>query len=146
MAQENCNIESKKSNRKQVCFSDKELEVYGEFLDSKGKFSTYVKKLIEQDFNSKAPIQNDWSEIESKLDELKEYLTEQIKGVKQAPITIQMQAPQGLVQPISQPTLSNEEKASEQAKNEPKKEMDKEAFQLKAAAFNNKFRGQKKEL
>lgn len=133
MTQENCSVESKKSNRKQVCFSDKELEVYGEFLDSKGKFSTYVKKLIEQDFNSKAPIQNDWSEIESKLDELKEYLTEQIKGVKQAPITIQMQAPQTISQPIPQPTSTNEEKAPEQAK----KEVDKAKFEKKKSSFYN---------
>ena len=65
-----------KANRKQVCFSDKELEVYGQFLASKGKFSTYVKKLIEQDFNNSQTNSKDLSSLELKLDELKDFICE----------------------------------------------------------------------
>ena len=43
---ETCNVENKKGNRKQVCFSDKELEMFGDFIDSKGNiYEATLKKV-----------------------------------------------------------------------------------------------------
>lgn len=131
---ETCNVENKKANRKQVCFSDKELEMFGDFIDSKGKFSTYVKKLIEKDFNSSQPANVDLSSIETKLDELKDYLTQQIKDSRQAPITIQMQNV-----PVPQQSVVVAEPKTEtkiEPKAESKAEVSKEHVKATAQSFN----------
>lgn len=132
-------METKKANRKQVCFSDKELDKYEQFLETKGKFSTYIKKLIEQDFNSSQSAQNNSSDIDSKFEELKAFIAEQFKDSRQAPIVVQMQAP------IAATSVANEQKPVVQsepvheAKNEVKTEVNKAEVKNKAEAFN-KFR------
>lgn len=131
---ETCNVENKKGNRKQVCFSDKELEMFGDFIDSKGKFSTYVKKLIEKDFNSSQPTNVDLSSLETKLDELRDYLTQQIKEVKQAPITIQMQNVPVPQQSVVVAEPKTEPKA--EPKVESKTEVNKEQVKATAQSFN----------
>lgn len=129
-----------KANRKQVCFSDKELEIYGQFLADKGKFSTYVKRLIEQDFNNAQPIQNNSSDLDLKFEELKQFISEQIKESKQAPIVVQMQTPQTTAPVTHEP----KPKDVQERKNEGKTEVNKAEVKAKAAAYTNKFRPQKK--
>lgn len=128
-----------KANRKQVCFSDKELEVYGQFLASKGKFSTYVKKLIEQDFNNSQTNSKDLSSLELKLDELKDFIAEQFKESKRAPIVVQMQAPQATAQVTHEPKPIVSEQDAQEQKNEVKTEVNKAEVKAKAASFS-KFR------
>lgn len=123
-----------KANRKQVCFSDKELEQFGDFIDSKGKFSTYVKRLIEQDFNNSQSVINNSSDLDSKFEELKEFIAEQFKASKQAPIVIQMQP-----QAMSSPVMNEPEQPVQEPKNEVKTEINKEEVKNKAASFK-KFR------
>lgn len=137
-----CDIDNStvKGNRKQVCFSDKELEVYGQFLAGKGKFSTYVKKLIEQDFNNSQTNSKDLSSLELKLDELKDFIAEQFKESKQAPIVVQMQTPQTTASVTHEP----KPKDAQEQKNEVKTEVNKAEVKAKAAAYTNKFRPQKK--
>lgn len=137
-----CDIDNStvKGNRKQVCFSDKELEVYGQFLAGKGKFSTYVKKLIEQDFNNSQTNSKDLSSLELKLDELKDFIAEQFKESKQAPIVVQMQTPQTTASVTHEP----KPKDVQERKNEGKTEVNKAEVKAKAAAYTNKFRPQKK--
>lgn len=128
-----------KANRKQVCFSDKELEIYGQFLADKGKFSTYVKKLIEQDFNNSQPTQNNSSDLDSKFDELKQFIAEQLKESRQAPITIQMQGG-GVIPAITPHSIATTGTGLiEEPKNEVKTEINKAQVKNKAASFN-KFR------
>ena len=146
-----CDIDNStvKGNRKQVCFSDKELEVYGQFLAGKGKFSTYVKKLIEQDFNNSQTNSKDLSSLELKLDELKDFIAEQFKESKQSPIVVQMQSPVQAPQQAS-PMVTHEpkpivpEQDAQEQKNEVKTEVNKAEVKAKAAAYTNKFRPQKK--
>ncbi len=128
-----------KANRKQVCFSDKELEVYGQFLASKGKFSTYVKKLIEQDFNNSQTNSKDLSSLELKLDELKDFIAEQFKESKRAPIVVQMQAPQATAQVTHEQKPAIQSEPVHEAKNEVKTEVNKAEVKAKAASFS-KFR------
>lgn len=141
-----CEVDNSKAkrNRKQVCFSDKELDKYEQFLSTKGKFSTYVKRLIEQDFNNAQPIQNNSSDLDLKFEELKQFISEQIKESKQAPIVVQMQAPQATA-PVTHETkpIVPEQDVQEQ-KNEVKTEVNKAEVKSKAAAYTNKFRPQKK--
>ena len=138
-----------KANRKQVCFSDKELEIYGQFLADKGKFSTYVKRLIEQDFNNAQPIQNNSSDLDLKFEELKQFISQQIKESKQAPIVVQMQSPVQVPQQAS-PMVKHEpkpivpEQAVQEQKDDVKTEVNKAEVKSKAASFN-KFRKKKEE-
>lgn len=132
-------METKKANRKQVCFSDKELEHFGEFIDSKGKFSTYVKRLIEQDFKNAQSAQNNSSDLDLKFEELKQFISEQIKESRQVPITIQMQAPQMATPVINEQKPVVQSKPLQEQKNEVKTEVNKSEVKNKAEAFN-KFR------
>lgn len=125
--------------RKQVYFSDKELEKYEQFLASKGKFSTYVKRLIEQDFNNSQNNFVDLSSLETKLDELKEFISEQFKESKQAPIVVQMQAPQATTSVTHEPKPVVQEQPVQEQKNEVKTEVNKAEVKAKAASFS-KFR------
>lgn len=146
-----CEVDNSKAkrNRKQVCFSDKELDKYEQFLSTKGKFSTYVKRLIEQDFNNAQPIQNNSSDLDLKFEELKQFISEQIKESKQSPIVVQMQSPVQAPQQAS-PMVTHEpkpivpEQDAQEQKNEVKTEVNKAEVKAKAAAYTNKFRPQKK--
>lgn len=146
-----CEVDNSKAkrNRKQVCFSDKELDKYEQFLSTKGKFSTYVKRLIEQDFNNAQPIQNNSSDLDLKFEELKQFISEQIKESKQAPIVVQMQSPVQAPQQASpmvehEPKPVVQEQAVQEQKDEVKTEVNKAEVKSKAASFT-KFRKKKEE-
>ena len=73
-----------KRNKKQVCFSDEELSKYAEFLKSKGKFSLYVKRLIEQDFNGsnhETEVKVDLSSLEREMRDLKALMLDEFKKI-----------------------------------------------------------------
>lgn len=76
-----------KRNKKQVCFSDEELTKYGEFLKSKGKFSLYVKRLIEEDFNgsNNQVATVDLSVLEDEIKDLKALMLDEFKKINNTP-------------------------------------------------------------
>lgn len=114
-----CDIKAKR-NKKQVCFSDKELEKYESFLKEQGKFSLYVKRLIEEDYNKsmdKTTLSVDLSALEGEIRDLKAIMLDEFKKINNAPQIVEKQPTEEQKQDIKKVINEADEKRERNAMN-----------------------------